>query len=140
MDRLTVQHEFDPETGFIVAKEVVPLPAALRDAPRLDAAIEAAAERGDTVIVFATADRCAPCQQFKQDALNDLRVLARLDRPGIIATHIEVDQNPGLADTYLGSRGIPVSYALRNGQQIATLPGQRSAQELINWLDSLPVE
>ena len=38
MDRLTVAHEYDPKTGFIVAREVVALPPLIADAPPLDAA------------------------------------------------------------------------------------------------------
>jgi len=137
MDRLTVDHEYDPETGFIVAREVVELPPILADAPQLDEAVRIASAEGRLVIAFATADRCAPCQQYKRDVLNDFRVQARLGQPGIIATHLEVDRHPELADTYLQSRGIPMTYALRDGKPIASLPGQRSAEDLLNWLDQI---
>jgi thioredoxin-like negative regulator of GroEL len=90
-----------------------------------------------TVIVFVTADRCAPCQQYKQDALNDPTVLARLADARLLPTHLEVDRSPGLADDHLGSRSIPMTYALRDGRVVADLPGQRSAVELVAWIDSL---
>ncbi|MFW5653467.1 MAG: thioredoxin family protein [Planctomycetota bacterium] len=138
MDRLTVAHEFDPQTGFIVAKETITLPDVLANAPALDAAVEQAATDGRIVIAFATADRCAPCQQYKKDALTDERVVERLKSDAWIATHIEVDAEPDMADQYLGSRGIPMTYALRNGEQIAVLRGQRSADDLLAWLDALP--
>ena len=137
MDRLTVPHEYDPRTGFIVAREVTPLPTLLSDAPPLDAAI-AAAGSTRTVVVFVTADRCAPCQQFKKDALNDAAVIARLSDARILPTHLEVDRSPQLAETYLGTTSIPRTYALRGGKVIAQLRGQRSAAEVIAWLDSLP--
>ena len=137
MDGLTVSHEYDPETGFIVAKETISLPALIADGPSLDAAIEmAGGER--LVIVFATADRCAPCQQYKRDALNDDRVIARLSDARFLPTHLEVDRSPELAETYLGTRAIPMTYALRDGQIIAELRGQRSAVELLAWLEGLP--
>jgi thioredoxin-like negative regulator of GroEL len=136
MDRLTVAHEYDPKTGFIVAREVVTLPPLIADAPPLDAAIaRAGAER--VVIAFATADRCAPCQQFKRDALNDPAVVARLSDTRFLPTHIEVDKSPELAEAHLGTRAIPMTYALRDGKVIAQLRGQRSAADLAAWLDGL---
>ena len=137
MDRLTVDHEYDPRTGFIVAREVVALPPLIADAPALDAAVsQAGSER--IVIAFVTADRCAPCQQYKRDALNDAVVLARLADARFVPTHLEADRAPDLADSYLGSRAIPMTYALRDGKVIAELRGQRSASDLASWLDALP--
>ena len=137
MDRLTVAHEYDPKTGFIVAREVVALPPLLAEAPPLDAVItQAGSER--IVIAFVTADRCAPCQQYKRDALNDAGVLARLASARLIPTHLEIDRSPALADAYLGARSIPMTYALRDGKVIAALRGQRTAADLSNWIDSLP--
>ncbi|MGA1518093.1 MAG: thioredoxin family protein, partial [Phycisphaerales bacterium] len=136
-DRLTVPHFYDPATGFIVAREPTPLPPILADAPPLDRAI---AEAGDQrlVVVFVTADRCAPCQQYKLDALNDATVITRLSEPRFLPTHLEVDRAPELADAHLGTRGIPMTYALRDGTIVATLRGQRSASELLAWIDALP--
>lgn len=136
MDRLTVPHAFDPETGFIVARAVTALPPQLADAPPLDVAIEQASVDGRTVITFATADRCAPCQQFKLDALTDARVIARLGRGDVLATHVEVDRDPELATAHLGGPAIPMTYALRGGAVVRTLRGQRSADELLAWLDA----
>lgn len=136
MDRLTVAHEYDPATGFIVARETVSLPPLLAEAPALDAAIaEAGASR--TVIAFATADRCAPCQQYKRDALNDAAVIAKLSESRFLPTHLEVDRAPELAEAILGTRAIPMTYALRGGKVVATMRGQRSAADLIAWLDAL---
>ena len=138
MDRLTVDHEYDPETGFIVARETVALPSLIEDVPPLDAAIETAGSER-IVIAFATADRCAPCQQYKRDALNDPAVLERLADTRFLPTHVEVDRQPELADAYLGGRAIPMTYALRNGERIGELRGQRSAAELLAWLNDLPL-
>jgi thiol:disulfide interchange protein len=137
MDRLTVAHEYDPKTGFIVARETVTLPPVIANAPPLDEAIaRAGSER--VVVAFATADRCAPCQQYKRDALNDAAVIARLSDPGLLPTHVEVDRSPQLAKDHLGTTMIPMTYALRGGKVIASLRGQRSAAELLAWLDGLP--
>ncbi|HMN96243.1 MAG TPA: thioredoxin family protein [Phycisphaerales bacterium] len=132
MERLTVAHAYDPATGFIVAREVVELPPLLAAAPPLDEAIASA--DGRTVVVFATADRCAPCQQYKRDALNDPEVIALLADDRIVAVHVEVDRAPELADRYLGGRGIPMTYAVRDDRIVSTLRGQRSASELREWL------
>lgn len=137
MDRLTVPHQYDPTTGFIVAREVTPLPPLLEGAPPLDAAIAQAAS-SRTVIVFVTADRCAPCQQFKRDALNDAAVIARLSDARFLPAHLEVDRSPQLAETYLGTTSIPMTYALRGGTVVAQLSGQRSAEDLLAWIDALP--
>ena len=137
MDRLTVAHEYDPKTGFIVAREVVALPPLIADAPPLDAAVKQAG--GDrVVVVVVTADRCAPCQQYKRDALNDASVIARLSDARFLPTHLEVDRSAALADAYLGTRSIPMTYALRNGKVIAELRGQRSAADLVAWIDAMP--
>lgn len=137
MDRLTVDHEYDPKAGFIVAQETVELPPLIAEAPSLDAAIDQAGA-GRIVIAFATADRCAPCQQYKKDALNDASVIAMLSERDFLPTHVEVDRSPELADTYLGSRAIPMTFALRDGKVVARLRGQRSAADLLAWLETLP--
>ena len=136
MDRLTVAHEYDPDTGFIVAKETISLPPIVRDGPPLDVAIEEAGS-DRLVVAFATADRCGPCQQFKKDAINDSAVVATLSNRRFLPTHVEVDESPELADRILGSRGIPTTYAVRDGVVVARLQGQRSADELLAWLDGL---
>lgn len=137
MDRLTVAHAYDPKTGFIVARETVALPAIVAQGPRLDEAVTTGGSER-IVIAFATADRCAPCQQYKKDAINNADVVARLSRAPFVPTHVEVDREPELAERYLGTRGIPMTYALREGKVIGVLRGQRSAAELAAWLDGLP--
>ena len=137
VDRLTVEHFYDPATGFIVARETIALPPLLAAAPPLDAAIKQAGP-DRLVFVFVTADRCAPCQQYKHDALNDAAVVSRLSERRFLPTHVEVDRSPELADTHLGTRAIPMTYALRDGRIIATSRGQRSAADLLAWIDALP--
>lgn len=135
MDRLTVEHEYDPATGFIIAREVIVLPAVLADGPALDEAVGASMASSRQLVVFATADRCAPCQQYKRDAMNDAGVITRLESPGLIATHVEVDRHPDAAREYLGGLAIPMTYLLRDGAVVATLRGQRSAEDLLAWMD-----
>ena len=137
MDRLTVEHEYDPETGFIVAREVIELPEVIRSGPPASEAVRMGERESRVVVVFATADRCAPCQQYKKSALNDPRVVSALGEPRFIATHIEVDRESEQAEAVLGSLAIPMTYAFSKGEQVATLRGQRSADELLDWLDQL---
>lgn len=136
MDRLTVPHHYDPSTGFIVADRVTPLPDLFTQTEPAEA-VRRADQTNATAVLVATADRCAPCQQYKLDALNNPAVLDKLRAGPFTAAHIEVDTRPELADRLLGSRAIPVTYALRDGRVIATLPGQRSPEDLLAWLDSL---
>ena len=140
MDRLTVDHTYDPATGFIVAREVIGLPPILANAPGIGEALQLAAADGRVVVAFATADRCAPCQQYKKSAINDERVIAALSESSLLATHIEVDRQPDVARAYLGSLAIPMTYAIFNGERIATLRGQRSAEELLEWIARIPSE
>ena len=135
MDRLTVDHEYDPKTGFIVAREVIGLPVVIASGPSIEEAIREGVAESRLVVVFATADRCAPCQQYKKSALNDPYVIEALSHPDFIATHIEVDREPELAESILGSQAIPMTYLFRGNEIVATLRGQRSAQELLAWLN-----
>ncbi len=134
MERLTVPHHFDPATGFLVAEEVVPLPPILAQGPDLDAALELAARDGRPVIVFTTADRCAPCQQFRLDTLGDPRVVERLGAGDLIAVHLEVDREGESADRHLGARSIPATWRLEGGRVVDRRPGMVSPEDLLNWL------
>lgn len=135
MDRLTVATAYDPVTGFIVAREQIALPAVLRDAPPLAEAIEIGITSGRPVVVFATADRCGPCQQFRKDALNDPRVIELLASGRVIGVHLEVDREGELADRHLGSRAIPASWLIERGSVASVLRGQRSAEDLLAWIE-----
>jgi thiol:disulfide interchange protein len=137
MDRLTVKTEYDPKTGFIVAREVVPLPTELREGPAIEAAVQRGRETKTPVLVFATADRCGPCQQYKKDAINDARVVEMMRSGGVIATHVEVDREKDAAVKVLGPRGlmIPMTYWVVDGAVAGTLRGQRSADDLVKWIE-----
>lgn len=134
MARLTVKNHYDPKTGFIVADEVIALPRVLKESPNLAEAVQRGRARGVPVVAFATADRCAPCQQFKKDTLNDPAIVAMLSTPGLLAAHVEVDREAAIAQSVLGSAGIPVTYILLDGQVTARLAGLRSPDELRSFL------
>lgn len=134
MDTLTVPSRYDPATGFIVAEEVTALPPVFTKGDDIASAVERAHAEGQRVIAVATADRCAPCQQYKLDALNDPRVIERLAAGDIVAVHIEVDRQPELARALVGSLGIPMTYELANDGPLRTLRGQRTGDELLAFL------
>jgi hypothetical protein len=138
MDRLTVDHAYDPETGFIVAREVIGLPSIIASGPSADEAVRMGKAESRPVVIFATADRCAPCQQYKKSALNHPAVIEALNSPSLITTHVEVDRQPELADEVIGSRAIPMTYLFLDGELVSSLRGQRSAEELLEWLANLP--
>lgn len=137
MDRLTVEHEYDAEAGIIRARQVISVPAVIDGATPIGEGVARADGAGSTLIVFATADRCAPCQQYKKDALNDPRVIEAIAGGPWVALHIEVDRRPDEAERWLGGRAIPMTYALRGGEVVAELRGQRSAEDLLAWLGNL---
>ncbi len=133
MNSLTVPHHYDPATGFIVADRTTPLPTIFLTGTDAENALNN--QPTPLIIAVATADRCAPCQQYKLDALNNPDVITALtNNPDITALHIEVDQQPTTADTHFNSRAIPMTYAIRDGQIIATLRGQRPAQDLLTFI------
>lgn len=141
MDRLTVPHRYDPATGFIVAEEVTALPGVFAAGDKVEPAVARALANGATLLVVATADRCGPCQQYKLDALNDPRVIERLERGAasgrVVAVHVEVDRQPELAERLVGSLAIPMTYAVRGGERVGVLRGQRSAEDLLAFLESV---
>ena len=134
MDTLTIPHHYDPETGFIVADEVTGLPSVFVTGDAIEGAITDARASGKRVIVVATADRCAPCQQYKPDARNNREVIARLAQGDIVAGHLEGDRQPELARELVGSLGIPMTYELGTDGPVRTLRGQRPAADLLAFL------
>lgn len=135
MSKLSVKHHYDATSGQIVADEVVALPAVLREAPALGDAIDRGRELGKMVIAFVTADRCAVCQQFKQDVLNDPRVVSMLESGQFIVTHAEVERDYAAINERLALNEVPASYALGE-RRVATLSGYCSADELVRWLEA----
>jgi hypothetical protein len=86
MNRLTVAHAYDPKTGFIVARETVPLPAALTQRS-IDAAIAQA--RADPCLEYIPRIRTI-CRRI---AVSDGELV---DGLGGIAEHRETDSSMGV--------------------------------------------
>ena len=115
------------------------VPAVFTNQPLTVAAglAQADAER-KTLIAFATASWCGPCQSFKRGTLADHRVASAMRAAGVPA-YIDVDKdNDGAAQLKVFS--IPALVALRGGKEVGRMEGNRSVPEVLEWLNSLPTE
>lgn len=129
-------------TGMIVLWAAfgrpAPMPDAFKDSLPLAEALEWAAERDKPVLVLATADWCMPCQHLKRGALRDERVVHAIETR-TVPVYLDVTR-PGGPDGEaagdLNVRGLPAIILLRAGNEIARLEGDRSALELLSWLES----
>jgi len=120
---------------------VAPTPAGFSEAgPGEGAAslFEAAAASGRPVMAVVTADWCGPCQVYKRDTLSDERVAARLDG-AVERVMVDSDASPELA-AELGTRAIPRTVLLRDGEIVDALVGVADADGLLAWLEGHGVE
>ena len=114
-------------------------PQAFADAMTLDQAAARAEESGKPVLVFATADWCAPCQRFKRTALADEQVNAAIlehtEPVYLDLTDARTDPEAAAAAQRMGVQAIPSLVLLRDNQVVAKR-GAMGAEELISWLKS----
>lgn len=114
-----------------------PIPQVFTNAPTtVAAAVEQGALQNRTVIAFATASWCGPCQQFKRSTLADARVAQALQRTGIPA-YIDIESDTDGAGR-LKIFSIPVLIALKDGREVGRMEGNRSASDVLTWLENLP--
>lgn len=112
-------------------------PAVFATAPHtLAAGLSQAAAEKKTLIAFATASWCGPCQSFKRDALSDPAVMQAMNQAGLPA-YIDVDEDQEGAGN-LKVFSIPVLIALRDGKEVGRLEGNQDASKVVQWLSSLP--
>ena len=84
------------------------------------------------VVVDFWAEWCGPCK-----TLGPVLEKAVAERAGeIVLAKIDIDANPGLAQTY-GIRGIPAVKAFRNGNVVSEFVGAQPPQSVEAFLDAL---
>lgn len=113
---------------------------AFAGATPMAAAAEASARNGMPVLAMVTADWCAPCQDYKHQALMDAGVttwITQNTHPVVLDATTPNDQVAAL-----GVYGFPTLVMLRDGREVSRLEGVHSAAELLSWLRACsgPVE
>lgn len=109
-----------------------PIPKAFDTTMTLAQATDAARANGRPVLVFATADWCGPCREFKRGALADQRVNAWI-RVNTMPVYLNIDTSRREA-TELGVMAIPSLMFLRDGKIVDRHDGTMETDELIAWL------
>ncbi len=115
-------------------RRTAPLPPVFADRLTIRQAAARSAETGRPVLVFATADWCGPCQQFKRTTLVEERVEAMINER-FVPVYLNVDLEQDAAAS-LGIRSIPASIVLRADQPAARLEGAVGAEQYLAWLNA----
>lgn len=88
------------------------------------------------IVAVVTADWCGPCQDLKRNALSDDRVqslLANKAQPVMIDGTSTEAARPTLE--LLRVRAFPSTIIVRDGQPVAMLEGNASADKYLAWLE-----
>ena len=88
------------------------------------------------IVAIVTADWCPPCQALKKNALADERVVEFL-LSETQAVMIDGTDTALASETLqqLGVRVFPSTVVVRNGEPVATLEGNMSADRYLAWLE-----
>lgn len=125
--------------SFLTGGGAAEKPAAFAEGLTLEQATSRASESGKPVLVFVTADWCAPCQNLKRTTLADARVneaiRSRTEPVYLDITSAQANPEGAAAAQAMGVRGIPALLLLRDGSVISR-QGPMSADVMINWLES----
>lgn len=98
----------------------------------LEGAMQRAGDEGRVVLAVATADWCAPCSSYKQNALRDERI-ASWASDNAIPIMIDIDARPEEAAA-LGVSSIPRTVVIRDGRAVAAVEGALPANMLLEFL------
>lgn len=117
---------------------VVETPEVFAQGLTLQQAAARADESGKPVLVFVTADWCAPCQAFKRSTLSQENVkqaiLERTEPVYLDITNVQANPEAVAAAEAMGVRGIPALVLLRDGKVISHR-GPMTDTQLIGWLN-----
>lgn len=113
---------------------VAPIPEVFAQGWTLAQANERSASSGKPVLVYATADWCGPCQNFKRTTLVDPGVVAFI-RNNTIPVYLDVDRDQADAGRF-NITSIPTTVLVRDGAEIAKLGGATGADTYLAWLNS----
>lgn len=102
--------------------------------PIVEASQQASAEQR-LLLAYFTATWCVPCRAMALDTWQDPRVKAWLAEHADVVT-VDIDRHPATAETF-GVRGIPVTIAFHNGEEIDRIASRRLPDEFLTWLDDL---
>lgn len=98
----------------------------------LPVGLRQARESGRPIMLFFSADWCAPCLQLKKYVLSDKRVVGASQR--LVNVYIDTDANPELVTTY-GIRGIPAIFFLKpDGQMIGKFSGDPTVSNFVKQM------
>ena len=109
-----------------------PIPPVFAEQLTLSDAAARAAQSGKPVLVFATADWCGPCQEFKRTTLVDPEVAGWI-ADNTVPVYLNVDRFQDEA-AGLSIISIPTSIMMRDGKAVARLSGAAGVEEYSAWL------
>lgn len=112
---------------------VAPVPAVFSQGLTLAQAQDQSKSSGKPVLVYATADWCGPCQQFKRTTLVDPAVVA-LIHSSTVPVYLDIDHHRDDAAKF-NFTSIPATVLVRDGAMIAKFSaGAVDADEYLAWL------
>jgi protein disulfide-isomerase len=101
----------------------------------LPVGLRQARESGRPIMLFFSADWCAPCLQLKKYVFSDKRVVGASQR--LVNVYIDTDANPELVTAY-GIRGIPAIFFLHpDGQLIGKFSGDPTVSNFVKQMAAI---
>ena len=121
-------------SGCLAASEDA-VPTKIQWVQSLSEGLLLAKESGKPVMLFFTADWCAPCVELKKYVFTDKRLVAASLR--LVNIYIDVDKNYDLLAEYK-VRGIPAIFFLSpSGEIVERFSGDRSAAGFVKKMNAV---